>query len=298
MLHHNSCPLCKSTDILLLHHCRDYLFSNSEFDVFRCSGCRFVFTRDYPEEENAGMYYDSPEYISHTDSSNSLFDKIYQAARNIMLRKKRRLVSSSTGLIKGKLLDIGSGTGHFLNEMKKASWNVTGIEINDKAREYSANLFGLNTMPPGETGNLKDSDFDCVTLWHVAEHIYDLHGQFREIRRIVKANGKVVVALPNCGSFDSSFYGPDWAAWDVPRHLWHFDPFTFKDFAARAGFRVISNSTLPLDIFYISMLSEKNLKHRGAAIRGILIGVFFSILTLFNRMKASSLVYILEKVDQ
>jgi SAM-dependent methyltransferase len=294
MLHHNSCPLCKSTEISPLLTCTDYLVTREDFELCRCGQCGFIFTKDFPDEKDAGHYYESPDYISHTDSSRTIFEKAYRAARKVMLRRKRNLVLRICGLKTGFVLDIGSGTGHFLNAMKEAGWSVTGIEINDDAREYSSSHFGLDVYPPELMRTIPSQGYDCITLWHVAEHLNDLSGYFREIGRLIRPGGSLIVALPNSNSFDSGHYGRFWAAWDVPRHLWHFDPETFSMFSEKMGFDVTSVSVLPLDVFYISILSEKNKRSIAGAMTGIIKGMYFSFLAIFNKMKGSSMVYVLK----
>lgn len=279
--------------------CTDYLVSMEEFNICKCRQCDFIFTADYPDASEAGRYYESPEYISHSDSRRTLTDRAYQFARKIMLRRKRRMVIETTGLAKGNVLDIGSGTGHFLNVMKEAGWDITGIEINKSAREYAASQFSLKVLPPEELKALPSEEFDCITLWHVAEHLYDLNRYFNEIKRLLKPDGIVLVALPNSYSFDSAHFGKFWAAYDVPRHLWHFNYMTFPDFASKAEFTISSIRPLPLDVFYISILSEKHKKNPAPFITGIIKGAYFSMLSIFNRLKSSSLVFVLKrKIDQ
>jgi SAM-dependent methyltransferase len=276
---------------LLLLSCTDHLVSGEIFGLYRCSKCGFIFTQDPPDENISGKYYESADYISHTDSSRTLFEKTYQFVRKIMLRRKRNLVIRSAGKKSGTILDIGSGTGHFLNSMKKAGWITTGIEINDEARKYASSSFGLNILPPSALSTLPENEFDCITLWHVAEHLHDISGYFQRFSRLLKPGGSVIVALPNSDSFDSHHYGKYWAAWDVPRHLWHFNPSTFSHFAKREGFTVTSLSVLPFDVFYISILSEKNMGTGTPALSGLVKGMLFYMRTIFSRMKASSVVF-------
>jgi len=298
MLHHNNCPLCKSSETEPLLSCTDYLVSGKDFELFRCSKCGFIFTQDPPDESESGMYYKSADYISHTNSSRTLFEKTYQLVRSFMLSRKRNLVIRATGKRRGNLLDIGSGTGHFLNIMKEAGWITTGIEISEDARKYSSSSFGLNVVAPSDIETLTSGQFDCITLWHVAEHLHDLTGYFTNIKRLLKPGGSVIVALPNSDSFDCRYYGRYWAAWDVPRHLWHFNPETFSMLVKREGFNVTSTSVLPFDVFYISMLSEKSRNSKASFLNGIVMGKIFFLRTLLNNMKGSSVVYRLKAENQ
>jgi 2-polyprenyl-3-methyl-5-hydroxy-6-metoxy-1,4-benzoquinol methylase len=294
MVHHNNCPLCNSPENGLLLTCADHLVSREKFPLYSCRSCRFVFTNDYPDENNSGKYYESDEYISHTDTEKTLFEKVYRLVRKIMLRRKSKLVSLTTHLSQGSILDIGCGTGHFLNEMKLAGWHTAGIEISPGARNYASSRFALNVVPPEGAPSLADKSFNCITLWHVLEHLHNPGKWFEEIRRLLADDGKVFVALPNCSSFDAAYYRENWAAWDVPRHLWHFNPDTFLMQAKRGGFKVTGIRTLPFDVFYISILSEKQQGSSASFIKGIAKAMIFSLRTLFNRNRASSVVYILQ----
>jgi SAM-dependent methyltransferase/ribosomal protein L32 len=293
MFHNNSCPLCSG--VTLAHHltCTDHLVSGKEFELKRCSLCGFIFTSDPPGEKEIGSYYESEDYISHTDSGKTLFDKLYQAVRKIMLAIKRKLVIQCIQKPSGKILDLGCGTGHFLNEMKRSGWETTGVEVNKKAREHAVSKFGLEVIPPDSIGSLPSGQYDCITLWHVLEHFHDPFGYFREIRRLLKPTGAVMVALPNSDSFDALYYGKEWAAYDVPRHLWHFNPATFSIFAEKSGFIVTSFKVLPFDVFYISILSEKQKKSSFPLLFGMAMGKMYFLLSLFSKKRGSSIVYTL-----
>jgi SAM-dependent methyltransferase len=212
-----------------------------------------------------------------------------------MLKKKKDLVKRTTGLKTGSLLDIGSGTGHFISEMKKAGWSVKGIEINAKAREFSASHFGLEIISSEQISTLPSDSFDCITLWHVLEHFQEPFRYASEILRLLKPGGICVLALPNCSSYDAQYYREFWAAYDVPRHLWHFTPDTFKVFADRTGFDLIGIHSLPLDVFYISTLSEKYKKKKFAFISGIIKAFWFAALSFFSKTRSSSIIYLLRK---
>ena len=295
MVHHSVCPLCLSENIFSLFRCTDHFISREEFDLYKCHSCSFVFTQDYPEENAIGLYYESDDYISHSNTSKGFSNKIYRVARNAMLRKKRGIINYVTGLNNGSLLDIGSGTGHFANIMKVAGWNVKGIEINEKAREFSILNFGLEVNDPGKIDSLEANSFECITLWHVLEHFHHPFKYAADIFRLLKPGGVCVIALPNCNSYDASHYKEYWAAYDVPRHLWHFNPSTFTLFAEKAGFRLTEIRTLPLDVFYISSLSEKYKKASMSFIKGMIRAKFYAFLTLFNKKRSSSVIYILRK---
>ncbi len=205
------------------------------------------------------------------------------------------MVDIGSGREKGTLVDIGSGTGYFADYMNRNGWNVTGIELSEPAREYSISRFGLTVVSPTEISAIKDGSADCVTLWHVLEHLYDPVMWLKEIMRILKDDGKCIVALPNIKSADAGWFGNEWAALDVPRHLWHFSPATLPAFIKRHGFICKEVIPMPLDIYYIATLSYKNRGCRLPLLRGTVTGLFLTVRSLFKKDSASSLIYVISK---
>lgn len=295
MGHYDKCPLCGSVKPGLLIQTNDFFLSGEPFSLFRCTFCGFVFTQDHPDEEAIGRYYASEDYLSHNDSAKGFLSFLYKFARRFMLSGKRIRIEKITGKKNGKILDIGSGSGHFLAEMKKAGWEVTGIERDEKARVYSSSAHSVVVIEPGKISSLQSDSYDCITLWHVLEHFQDPFIYASEVSRLLKPDGICVVALPNRGSYDAAWYKKFWAAYDVPRHLWHFSPLTFNLFTEKSGFKLKSVRRLPLDVFYISMLSEKYRGTRFYMLKGLTKGLWFYILSYFNMNKSSSLIYILQK---
>jgi SAM-dependent methyltransferase len=295
MVHHARCPLCLSETIAAHFNCTDHFLSRDVFEIARCSSCGFLFTQDYPEENEISGYYESEDYISHSDTNAGLLNKLYYLIRPVMMIRKRGIIEKTTGLKTGSLLDIGSGTGHFAFMMKKSGWNVKAIEINEKARTSSSMTFGLDVYAPGDITDFEMESLDCVTLWHVLEHLHDPEDYLSIICTLLRPGGICVVALPNSSSSDAKFYRSFWAAFDVPRHLWHFDPSTFRQFVEKSPFKIESQSVLPFDVFYISLLSEKYKGSKFPFIPGLIRGAWFAFLSLFNRSRSSSIVYILRK---
>jgi SAM-dependent methyltransferase len=295
MVHHNECPLCSSEEIGLLFNCNDHFISGKNFSIFKCSACGFLFTQDYPEEHDIAQYYESDDYISHSDTSKGFSNKLYRVARNLMLKKKKELIKKITGLKVGTILDIGSGTGYFASTMKKNGWRVKGIEINEKARKFSEAHFGLEVSAPDKISTFEADSFDCITLWHVLEHFHDPFNYISEIYRLLKPGAICVIALPNSDSYDAKHYNRFWAAWDVPRHLWHFNPVTLRLFSEKSGFILENLKILPLDVFYISQLSEK---YKGSPLhflKGMTQAIIFAVLSAFKKRRSSSVIYILRK---
>jgi 2-polyprenyl-3-methyl-5-hydroxy-6-metoxy-1,4-benzoquinol methylase len=297
MVHHDVCPICDSESVGLQFSCKDFLASGKNFAIFKCFRCGFLFTQDYPDENEVAEYYESDNYISHNDKAKGFSNKLYRLARSIMMSRKKKLISNITGLKTGTLLDIGSGTGYFAGTMKKAGWLVNGIEINERARKFSISHFGLDVVTSDKISSFETNSFDCITLWHVLEHFYNPFTCISEICRILKPGAVCIIALPNCSSFDAAHYKQFWAAWDVPRHLWHFNPETFRLFSEKSGLTLNDLGILPFDVFYVSQLSEK---YRGSSlpfIKGMSKAAYFSILSVFKKKKSSSVVYILRKSE-
>jgi SAM-dependent methyltransferase len=295
MVHYSNCPVCNSANLTFYLKCKDWLVTGKEFDLYQCTDCQFILTQDHPGEKEIGNFYKSEDYISHSNTKKGIFNALYHVARCMMLNRKKRIIRKFTGLETGSLLDIGSGTGYFASAMAKEGWTVTAVEVNEDARKFAIDKFGLSVLPPDSIKNLSKEGFDCITLWHVLEHLENLNEYFSEINRLLKPEGAVLVALPNHRSFDAEHYKQFWAAYDVPRHLWHFDIGTFCKLADNHNFEFSGRYPLPLDSFYISILSEKNKGSNFSMLKGMLTGLKSYISSLMNTDRTSSLVYLLRK---
>lgn len=290
-----SCPACGNSDFKYLFSAADHLSSGEDFSVRKCTVCGLLVTANPPDEKDIGRYYISEDYISHSDKKQNFTEHLYHLARKFMLTRKRRLVERVTGLSSGRLVDIGSGTGYFASFMQGKGWKVSGIELNDEARLFSIKHFNITAIAPGEISGISDGSADCITFWHVLEHLFDPAGWMKEVKRILKDGGKCIIALPNSSSADAVFFGREWAALDVPRHLWHFSPEPFKRFAVNQGFMCEEIQSMPLDVFYIAVLSYRNSGKSMALARGLLTGLYLTVTNLFRRNRASSLIYIISK---
>jgi 2-polyprenyl-3-methyl-5-hydroxy-6-metoxy-1,4-benzoquinol methylase len=289
------CLVCGSGALFEHFSATDSLVSGDEFRIMGCSNCGFLFTSDPPDEKNIGDYYLSEDYISHTDRKRNLTGWLYHFARRFMLGRKSRLIARICRKTSGKLLDIGSGTGYFAAFMKEKGWTVKGVEISDMARDFAVSHFGLDVVPPDLVSSMPDKYYDCITLWHVLEHFYEPDRWMKEIYRLLMDDGRCILALPNIASSDARRFRNSWAALDVPRHLWHFAPDTLVKFIEKNGFRCTLIKGMPLDLFYISIISYKNCKARFAFIKGIATGIILSVSNLFAGNSSSSLIYVIEK---
>jgi 2-polyprenyl-3-methyl-5-hydroxy-6-metoxy-1,4-benzoquinol methylase len=289
---YSSCPLCNSANIDEYLSANDHLLSSEIFSIYKCQACSFTFTQGTPPTDQIGKYYQSQDYVSHSNTKQGLMNRIYHVARNIMLGKKYRMVNI---VANGRnLLDIGCGTGYFPAYMKKKGYEVAGVEVDPKAREFAKNEFGLPVYPPEEF--LKDEidgKFNVITLWHVLEHLDDFNLYLERMLEHLAPGGTLVIALPNHTALDARFYKEFWAGYDVPRHLWHFTPSTLKILAEKHGLKVLRMKRLPLDPFYNSMLSEKYKGNKLHFFAGMIIGELAYIESLFSIKKSSSIVYFL-----
>lgn len=295
LINYTKCPCCNSNNISRALACRDYTVSRETFEVWHCSDCTLRFTQRVPGAGSIGKYYQSENYISHSDTGQGMINKLYKLARRFTLSQKRKLVTATTRLSSGNLLDIGCGTGAFLNEMKRAQWQVTGLEPDAGAREKAGELYGLNPQEASALFKLAPGQFNAITLWHVLEHVHDLHGYLEQFRELLADKGKVFIAVPNYTSADAAYYGPYWAAYDVPRHLYHFSPMAMRSLAVSHGFRISNIKPMLLDAFYIAMLSEQYKNGKENLLPAIWKGITCTIATFRNTHKSSSLIYVLEK---
>ena len=300
IINNTNCTICNSSKTSKVFDAVDHFSTRETFPIYYCKNCGFRFTNNFPSEDSIGRYYDSPDYISHSDSKSGLINRLYHFFRKQMLKKKVNLVSKYVAPKQKSnihLLDIGSGTGYFLNAAKERGYTVTGIEKDSNARDYAITNFALDIKDEQSLWSIENDSFDVITLWHVLEHMENLNEVVAKINSILKPDGVVILALPNHNSHDAKKYKGYWAAYDVPRHLWHFTPDTVEKLLGKHLFNIIKQKTMPLDAFYISMLSEK---YRGSGsltqyIKAIVVGTVGYLLSLSDINNSSSVIYIAKK---
>lgn len=256
---------------------------DSEYDLFQT----------HPIPENLEQYYQSEDYISHTDSKRSLFEKIYQLVKQHTLSQKQQLILSYAKR-KGKLLDIGAGTGDFLAFAKAKNWEVMGIEPSEKAKEL-ARKKGVPFVEDSQ--ELSDNSFDVITMWHVLEHVRDLDKQLSELKRICKPGGYVIIAVPNFKSYDAKFYKEFWAAYDVPRHIWHFSKTAITKLFAEKEMKLQKVHPMYFDSFYVSLLSEKYKKGKMNFVRAFWVGLLSNLKGMTSK-EFSSHIYVLKNGEK
>jgi 2-polyprenyl-3-methyl-5-hydroxy-6-metoxy-1,4-benzoquinol methylase len=297
MITYDRCPVCESTGIQKFLTATDHTVSHEQFEIWQCANCSLRFTQDVPEQNDIGRYYQSEEYISHTETSKGIVNRLYLFVRQFTLRSKENFIREQTGLKKGNLLDVGAGTGAFVHRMQTVGWQVTGLEPDEKAIQRAASQYGLSLQPVPSLFHLEPASFDAITLWHVLEHVHDLHGYMQQLKKLLKPSGKLFIAVPNYTSYDAECYRSDWAAYDVPRHLYHFSPAAMQMLVEKHGMTVQKMQPMWFDSFYVSMLSEKYMTGKSGVVKGFIRGLRSNSRALSNRRKASSLIYVIEKKE-
>lgn len=294
-VHYTHCPVCGSADIHFVLSAKDYTVSSRPFEIFACNSCTLRFTQDVPDVAHIGDYYKSENYISHTNTSKGVVNRLYQKVRNRTMKQKAAIIQSRTGLESGgNLLDIGCGTGVFLHTMQQAGWHATGLEPDAGAREKARELYGVAALSSDELFTLSEASFDAVTMWHVLEHVHTLHEYVDQIKKLLKPGGKIIIAVPNYTSRDAQTYREYWAAYDVPRHLYHFSPEAMQVLMQLHGLKVIQMLPMWYDSFYVSMLSSKYKNGRTNYIGACWNGLLSNIHAMKNNACCSSVIYIIE----
>ncbi|KAF2514107.1 class I SAM-dependent methyltransferase [Flavobacterium zhairuonense] len=256
---------------------KDHSVSKEIFDLYYDENLDMLITSPQPDLENLGRYYESEDYISHTDNKRSVFEKAYHFVKSIALKNKLNLINSEQSQ-KGKILDIGAGTGDFVLTAKNDGWNVIGIEPSDRAKNI-AKQKGISFVE--ETASLENNSFDVITMWHVLEHVPNLENQIQELKRLLKPTGTLIVAVPNFKSFDAKHYGEFWAAFDVPIHFWHFSKKAIQLLFEKVDMKLEKVLPMKFDSFYVSLLSEKYKTGKMNFITAFFVG-------LKSNLKASS----------
>lgn len=270
--------------------CKDHTVSGNEYELRYDQKNEMLVTFPQPDVHELPEFYKSEKYISHTDSRQSFLDKIYQWVKTYMIDKKLKWIEEEKKG-RGRLLDIGAGTGDFLSRANSKGWNVTGVEPSLQARDLSSKK---GIVLEEETKSLPSESFDVITMWHVLEHVTDLDNQIKELRRLLKHDGLIIIAVPNFKSYDAQKYGEFWAAYDVPRHLWHFSKEAIKNIFSPHGFLLRRTEGLKFDAFYVSLLSEKYKSGTNFSLSALWTGLLSNIKAGSSR-EYSSLVYFLRK---
>jgi trans-aconitate methyltransferase len=290
-----SCPICNAQSLTPFLKVKDYTVSQETFELLRCNNCAFLFTHPVPQD--LGRYYESPQYISHTNKISGITDLLYKFARTITLRWKTNLINHYNALPARRLLDYGCGTGAFLAHAKKNKWTIQGVEPAEQPRAIATTT--TQTPIASSLQQLSDNKFSVITLWHVLEHIPDFHPVIDQLKFKLDENGTIFIAVPNHSSYDAQKYKTHWAAYDTPRHLWHFTQQNMQELLKQHGLNLLDTIPMKLDALYVSILSERYKSEQTSTgitslLRGLLTGVK-SNLYARNSKEYSSLIYIARK---
>jgi len=270
---------------------KDHSVSKEVFQLVYNEDYKMLETFPRPNIDNLPKYYQSKDYISHTDSKRNLFERAYQFIKQISLKRKLKLINAYPSS-KMKLLDIGCGTGDFLLIAQNNKWDITGLEPNEKARAIANKKTNNKVFDIDDLVKLKKGSFQIITLWHVLEHIHDLNQHIKTLKDLLKQDGAIIIAVPNYKSFDANYYKEFWAAYDVPRHLWHFSQDSIKILFQHFEMNVEKIKPMFFDAFYVSLLSEKYKRKKMNAFMAILIGAY-SNLKAIKTKEYSSLLYVI-----
>ncbi len=295
MIHYTNCPICSSENIAFALIVKDHTVSQKEFAVWHCGNCTARFTQDVPEQNAIGLYYQSDNYISHSDTKKGFINALYHLVRKRTLEKKKALIIDQVGMMKGELLDIGCGTGAFLNTMKTVGWVITGLEPDDIARKKAGELYNINPQSPEKIFKLKPASYHAITMWHVLEHVHELHAYIKQLEKLLTPQGKIFIAVPNYTSKDAAIYLENWAAYDVPRHLYHFSPVSMQHLLNTYNLKLTTLKPMWYDSFYVSMLSEKYKNGKGNIIKAFWNGFISNLKAMGDKTKCSSVIYVISR---
>lgn len=295
MNHHVICPVCSSDQLINAFAVKDYTVSAETYSLVDCANCTLRFTQDTPEQSQISKYYKSENYISHSDTQKGLINRLYHRVRNTTLQNKRRLIVNETGMDKGSVLDIGCGTGAFLHTMEQKGWTVTGLEPDEQARAKALALYRIKPAEIGAVFTLPAAQYDAITMWHVLEHVHQLHEYIHRCKELLAKNGRLFIAVPNYTSKDAEYYKHQWAAYDVPRHLYHFSAESMHQLVNLHGLKIEKMARMWYDSFYVSMLSEQYKTGKVNYVKAVAVGLLSNIRAVFNRAWCSSIIYVISK---
>ena len=287
------CPVCGNSTFDSFLACKDYLVSNQNFAIQQCQQCNFRLTNPRPDADSIGSYYKSEQYVSHNDESSGLINTAYRLVRNYTLKSKLSLIKKLNGGKQGTILDVGCGTGAFLENCQSGGWQVTGMEPDSDARAVALKKLQAEIKPDLKAlAGVKP--FNIITLWHVLEHIPTLNETIPQLHKLLAEQGTLLIAVPNSESYDARVFKQYWAAYDVPRHLHHFTPSTIEPLFKKHGFKLTGQRPMLFDAFYIAMLSTRYETGKTNYFKSVRIGLS-SNAEAKRTGNYSSLIYLFKK---
>ncbi|MHC2991329.1 methyltransferase [Pontibacter sp. HJ8] len=286
------CPICGKEEFKNFLVVNDNAVSKESFVIVECENCSFKFTNPRPDTESIGKYYESEEYISHSNTKSGIINRAYHVVRSITTKQKVELINRHSPA-KGAILDFGCGTGVFLAACKKDGWNLRGIEPNAGARDVASKETGEPIAT--DLGEVAGEKFAVITLWHVLEHIHTLNDTVEKLISLLQEDGTLIIAVPNADSHDAQQYKADWAAYDVPRHLYHFTQDTMKRLLKKHKMKLEETLPMKFDAYYVSMLSEKQKEGKTKMISSVLNGYKSNSYAEKNGNDYSSLIFVAKR---
>ncbi|HEX4888119.1 MAG TPA: class I SAM-dependent methyltransferase [Luteibaculaceae bacterium] len=290
------CPLCKHPNTEPYLTATDFTVSSERFHINRCPNCTALFTQNPPDESQIGPYYESDQYVSHSENKSGIINYLYHQVKKFNIRKKFNLVSAYTNGI--NVIDYGCGTGDFLSFCATKGWHAQGYEINDLARTKANRNLKITVASPEKLDEYPTGQANVITLWHVLEHIYPIHSLIKTLKNKLDDNGILVIAVPNPNSFDALHYQEFWAAYDVPRHLYHFTPRSLEALMVQHGFTRIHTHPMRFDSYYVSLLSEKYKSQGKITLLGLITGFITGLrsnIRAYKKPTYSSQIYVFQK---
>ena len=286
------CPVCGGESHQLFLEAVDHNVSKDKFKIVECNTCTFRFTNPIPTEETIGEYYKSENYVSHSGTKKGLVNKVYHIVRNRAIKQKEKLAAKHSQ--EKSILDIGCGTGDFLGYCKSQNWQTLGLEPDESARKIALENNAIEAKELNHLFQLEGNSFDVISMWHVLEHVYNLNEDIEQYKKLLKKDGTLIIAVPNCSSKDAEHYKSNWAAYDLPIHLYHFRPNNMKQLFAKHGMEVVEILPMKFDSYYISMVSEK---YKGGNIfSGFWNGFKSNMAANSSNNKYSSQIYVIKHV--
>jgi 2-polyprenyl-3-methyl-5-hydroxy-6-metoxy-1,4-benzoquinol methylase len=296
MEHLSFCLVCGGNHISKELSCKDFVASTDTFDLCRCADCSFLFTNPRPSVQEISPYYQSDRYVSHAGSKDgfSFMYRVYDVVRGYSIGRKLKLIKSYHP--SGDIMDLGCGLGYFLNALHKdGSFRPVGVDISEDAVNYVKQNFGLTVRRENELGAFTPYSFDAITQWHVLEHVHALNERMQQLKRLLKKDGTLFIAVPNSNSWDAKHYGAFWDGYDVPRHLYHFNKKSFSLLMKKHGFRIVETRAMIFDAPYISMRSEVHRGNSAEFLRGAASGIL-STMNAWANGNYSSLLFVVKNV--
>ena len=288
----NKCPWCGSEKAQINLWLKDEFLSKEDFHICECLNCGLSYTMPRPNKEKIGEYYKSEEYYSHQENKKGFIPRLYESVKKVNLKHKYNLATQ--GLNVGKMLDIGCGVGDFLHTAEEHGWTCTGVEPSEDAKAIAKTKTKADIINSEDMEKIPDATFDLITMWHVLEHVDDLKWQIEQLHRLTKTKGRIVIAVPNYKSYDAQYYKELWAAYDVPRHLSHFNKNVLTKIFKSKNLELVQTDKLIWDAYYISYMSEQYKQHKFPLLKGAFRGCISNCKARHTN-EWSSMVFIFEK---